>query len=151
MRAAEYTSVLGAIADMHGLDRRRMEQWAEQISGPVIDAGCGPGHWTDYLHRRGLHISGVDLVPGFIASARIRFPDVPFRVSLLRALDLVDGGLDGVLAWYPLIHLAPAELPPLCLSFVVFSDHKVTCLLAFSMASPAKCSTMQLSRPITGL
>ncbi|MET3165072.1 UNVERIFIED_ORG: SAM-dependent methyltransferase [Arthrobacter sp. UYEF10] len=110
-RAAEYTSVLGAIEDMHELDRCRVQQWAEQISGPVIDAGCGPGHWTDFLHRRGVDVSGVDLVPEFIESARVRFPEVSFQVSSIRALDLADGSMGGVLAWYSLIHLDPTELP----------------------------------------
>ncbi|MFC9332856.1 class I SAM-dependent methyltransferase [Arthrobacter sp. NPDC057009] len=109
--AAEYTGVLGTVEDMHELDRRRIERWSEQLSGPVIDAGCGPGHWTDFLHKRGVEITGIDLVPEFIENARIRFPDVPYQVSSLRALDLADGSLNGVLAWYSLIHLAPAELP----------------------------------------
>ena len=109
--AAEYTRVLGAVDDMHQLDRRRIERWSGQLSGPVVDAGCGPGHWTDFLHQRGVEITGVDLVPEFIENARIRFPDVPYQVSSLRALDLADGSLHGVLAWYSLIHLAPTELP----------------------------------------
>lgn len=116
-RAADYTNALGAIEDMHELDRRRIERWAEEISGPVIDAGCGPGHWTDFLHKRGVDISGIDLVPEFIESARIRFPDVSFRVSSLRALDVADGSLNGVLAWYSLIHLTPAELPQILSEF----------------------------------
>ena len=110
-RAAEYTSVLGAIEDMHEHDLRRIERWAGEIRGPVIDAGCGPGHWTDYLHKRSVDIAGVDFVPEFIEIARLRFPEVLFRVSSVRALDVADGGLSGVLAWYSLIHLVPAELP----------------------------------------
>lgn len=110
-RASEYTAILGAVDDMHELDRRRIEQWAEQISGRVIDAGCGPGQWTDFLHKRGADISGIDLVPEFVESASIRFPDVSFQVSSLRALDIADRSLGGVLAWYSLIHLPPVELP----------------------------------------
>ena len=63
-----------------GLDRQRIERGAERIDGPVIDVGCGPGHWTDFLHRRGVSVQGVDLVPEFIDSARERFPGVSFRV-----------------------------------------------------------------------
>ena len=110
-RAAEYTSILGSIDDMHPLDQNCIERWSEQISGSVLDAGCGPGHWTDHLHKRGVEITGIDLVPEFIESARNRFPEVPFRVASLRALDMADRSLSGVLAWYSLIHLAPAELP----------------------------------------
>lgn len=115
-RAVEYTRALGAMENVHELDRRRIERWAVEISGPVIDAGCGPGHWTDFLHQRGVDVRGVDLVPEFIESARSRFPEVPFRVCSLRALDVADGSVKGVLAWYSLIHLAPAELP------LVFSE-----------------------------
>ena len=110
-RAAEYTAVLGAVDAMHELDRYRIERWAERISGRVIDAGCGPGHWTDFLHQRGLDVEGVDLVPEFIEGARTRFPQVSFRVSSLRALDVADGSLNGLLAWYSLVHLDPEELP----------------------------------------
>lgn len=109
--ASEYTARLGAIDDMHELDRRRIERWAKQISGSVVDAGCGPGHWTDMLNKLGVEISGVDLVPEFIASARARFPDVSFQISSLRALDAAAGSLGGLLAWYSLIHLPQKEIP----------------------------------------
>src|SRR5580765_536254 len=40
------------------------------LSGPVFDLGCGPGHWTAYLHSLGAQVTGVDMVPEFIAHAR---------------------------------------------------------------------------------
>lgn len=110
-RAGEYTSVLGFMAQMHQLDQQCIERWSEQVRGRVLDAGCGPGHWTAHLFGRGKEISGIDLVPEFIESARIRFPEVPFRVASLRDLDLADASLGGVLAWYSLIHLPPAQMP----------------------------------------
>lgn len=110
-RAGEYTDLLGSIEDMHELDRQRIARWGAAVHGPVLDAGCGPGHWADFLHQHGIDISGVDLVPEFINTARRRFPEVQFRVASLRALDVADGSLGGVLAWYSLIHVAPAELP----------------------------------------
>lgn len=83
----------------------------ESIEGSVLDIGCGPGHWTDLLHRDGVDIQGVDLVPEFIDIARARFPGVPFRVASLRTLDVPESSLQGVLAWYSLIHFHPDELP----------------------------------------
>lgn len=91
-RASEYTAILGVIDDMHELDRNRIGLWAQQISGRIIDAGCGPGHWTDFLHKRGADTTGIDLVPEFIESALVRFPDVPFQVSSLRALPTCQAG-----------------------------------------------------------
>lgn len=109
--AAEYTELLGSVEDMRDLDRQHIDRWASRVTGPILDAGCGPGHWTDFLHRQGADISGVDLVAEFIDSARLRFPHVSFRVASLRTLDVADSSLGGVLAWYSLIHLPPAELP----------------------------------------
>lgn len=110
-RTAEYTRVLGSLDDMHDLDRRRIQRWAEGIAGRVLDGGCGPGHWTAFLRENGVDVEGVDLVPAFVESARTRFPDVPFRVGSLNRLDVPDGSLHGVLAWYSLIHVPPVELP----------------------------------------
>ena len=111
VRAAEYTRVLGSVEDMHEKDRERIGRWAASIGGQLIDAGCGPGHWTDFLYQRGASVLGIDLVPEFIESARVRFPEVPFRVASFRNLDVPDGSLHGVLAWYSLIHVPPDELP----------------------------------------
>ncbi|MET3367380.1 UNVERIFIED_CONTAM: ubiquinone/menaquinone biosynthesis C-methylase UbiE [Jeotgalibacillus campisalis] len=110
-RAAEYTRILGSVEDMHELDRQRIKRWASSIDGQLIDAGCGPGHWTNFLHQQGATVEGLDLVPEFIENARLRFPDVPFRLGSFRNLDVVDGSLKGVLAWYSLIHVPPDELP----------------------------------------
>ena len=110
-RAAAYTTLFGSLDDLHELDRQCIQRWAEQVTGRVIDAGCGPGQWTDFLHGQGVDITGIDLVPDFINSARIRFPGVPFQLSSLRSLDIADGELGAVLAWYSLIHIPPAELP----------------------------------------
>ncbi|AIY01448.1 hypothetical protein ART_1849 [Arthrobacter sp. PAMC 25486] len=116
-RAAEYTSLLGSIDDMHELDRRRIECWAGEVDGHIIDAGCGPGHWTNFLNGRGANISGIDIVPEFVEIAGTRFPDVSFHVSSLRSLEVDDGSLGGVLAWYSLIHVHPAELPVVLAEF----------------------------------
>ncbi len=110
-RAAEYTSLLGSVEDMHELDRQRIKRWAEAIDGQVVDVGCGPGHWTDFLQRHGVKVQGIDLVPEFIDSARSRFPGVTYRVGSLRELGVPSGSLHGVLEWYSLIHVHPDELP----------------------------------------
>lgn len=138
MRASEYTAILGAIGDMHELDWNRIEQWAQQITGRIIDAGCGPGHWTDFLHKRGADISGIDLVPEFIESARRRFPDVSFHVSSLRALEETEGSLNGVLAWYSLIHLPPAELPTVLSEFARVLSPQGHLLVGFFNGEPAE-------------
>ena len=54
---------------VHPADRQLVDTWADEIEGPVIDAGCGPGHWTNYLAERGVAVRGIDFVPEFVAHA----------------------------------------------------------------------------------
>lgn len=110
-RAEEYTQLFGSIEAMNPLDIQAIDSWAKSLSGEVVDAGCGPGHWTDYLHQQGLNVVGIDIAPAFIEQATQRFPDVSFRVCSLLELDVPDASIDGVLAWYSLIHLTPEVLP----------------------------------------
>jgi SAM-dependent methyltransferase len=109
-RATEYADVLGSMAAVHPSDRQLVTTWAEGITGPVIDAGCGPGHWTHFLADSGVDVEGVDLVPEFIQHARGRFPGVRFRTGTLNALNVPTGALGGILSWYSLIHQPPESV-----------------------------------------
>ena len=80
------------------------------LSGPVLDLGCGPGHWTARLHAAGADVTGVDMVPEFIAHARVAHPGPAFRLGSMTELDVPEGSVAGILAWYSTIHLPPAEL-----------------------------------------
>ncbi|PPF56289.1 SAM-dependent methyltransferase [Clavibacter michiganensis] len=106
-RAAEYAERLGTLDAVHPADLALVTTWADGIAGPVLDAGCGPGHWTAHLACRGLDARGVDLVPAFVGHARAAHPGLPFEVGDLDALDAPDAAFGGVLAWYSLIHHAP--------------------------------------------
>lgn len=112
-RAVEYTQLLGDIGQMDAVDRARIGRWADGVEGRILDAGCGPGHWTAFLVDRGAEASGIDLVPEFIVGASARFPHVPFRVASPNDADISPASFGGVLAWYSLIHASPDELPSL--------------------------------------
>jgi len=109
-RAAEYIELLGTIESTSATDREAIGTWAARVDGTILDIGCGPGQWTGWLHAQGHAIEGIDPVDEFIAHARRRFPDVPFRSGTADAVDIPDGSLGGVLAWYSLIHLDPSDL-----------------------------------------
>lgn len=111
-RATEYIELLGSVDAMHPSDRALIGAWGEQVGGPAIDAGCGPGHWTAFLAERGLDIRGVDLVPSFIDHARRVHPALRFATGSIDALDASHASLGGVLAWYSLIHHAPDAMGP---------------------------------------
>lgn len=106
-RAAEYTDLLGSVAAMHPSDRQLIESWSGGIRGPILDAGCGPGHWTHHLVERGRSVRGIDLVPWFVDHARTAYPGVRFDIGSIDAIDAADGSLAGVLAWFSTIHHEP--------------------------------------------
>jgi SAM-dependent methyltransferase len=80
------------------------------LPGPVLDLGCGPGHWTAYLHSLGADATGVDIVPEFIAHARATHPGPRFVLGSMTELTIADHSVAGILAWYSTIHLPPADL-----------------------------------------
>ncbi|SEP62403.1 class I SAM-dependent DNA methyltransferase [Microlunatus flavus] len=92
-------------------DRALVERWCDAAEGPLLDAGCGPGHWTALLAARGRSAVGLDLSARFLAHARATWPGVAFVRASADAVPLRDGCVGGVLAWYSLIHQPPQALP----------------------------------------
>ncbi|MBO4161399.1 class I SAM-dependent methyltransferase [Micromonospora sp. MMS20-R2-23] len=87
------------------------------LDGAVLDLGCGPGHWSAYLHSLGANVTGVDLVPEFIGYARTHFPGPTFQLGSMTDLDLPDHSVAGILSWYSTIHLPPSELDAVLAEF----------------------------------
>ncbi|MFC6019702.1 class I SAM-dependent DNA methyltransferase [Plantactinospora solaniradicis] len=88
-----------------------------QGNGPVADVGCGPGRITGYLHDAGLDTFGVDLSPAMIDVARRDHPGLRFEVGSMTGLELPDGRLTGLLAWFSLIHVPDDEVPAVLAEF----------------------------------
>lgn len=86
-------------------------------AGPVADLGCGPGHVTAHLHSLGVTAFGIDLSPQTVAVARRRHPDLQFDEGSMTDLDLADGILGGIIAWYSIVHTPPELLPAVFAEF----------------------------------
>ncbi len=106
-RSDDYIAMFPSISATDPEDRDLIQSWAIAQTGPILDVGCGPGHWTGWLHGQGLDIEGIDPVPAFIEQARRNHPDVRFRVGRAESLGVATGSLAGILAWYSLIHTDP--------------------------------------------
>jgi SAM-dependent methyltransferase len=109
-RAKDYIELLGSMSSVHPSDLQIVSTWASGVEGDVIDAGCGPGHWTDFLAQQGLSARGTDQVPEFIAHARDTFPAVDFALGSLESLPAATGSVGGILSWYSLIHYEPGAV-----------------------------------------
>ena len=109
--AATYAARFGAELDGKPLDRALLAAFAETVSGPVADLGCGPGHVTAHLHGLGLAAVGVDLSREMVATARRSFPDLSFAVGDMTRPGLRERSLGGMVAFYSIIHLPDEALP----------------------------------------
>jgi ubiquinone/menaquinone biosynthesis C-methylase UbiE len=116
-RAAKYVELAGAIEQMDARDAAVIAAWRDATPGRLLDAGCGPGHWTEFLGRGGRDARGVDLSVEFIATARSRHPGIAFEVGTFRDLPFDSGSFGGILAWYSLIHTPPADVPGVLAEF----------------------------------
>jgi ubiquinone/menaquinone biosynthesis C-methylase UbiE len=73
--------------------------------------GCGPGHVARYLRDAGASVFGLDLSPGMLEQARKLNPDISFREGNMLALDILDGALAGIAAFYAIVNIPKLSLP----------------------------------------
>jgi SAM-dependent methyltransferase len=111
--AVDYAEALGTVLAGKPWDRAVFAAFAEMVpdGAPVADLGCGPGHVTAHLRSLGLASFGVDLSPSMIAVARAAYPELRFDEGSMLNLELADGELGGIVAFYSIIH-TPTELLP---------------------------------------
>lgn len=95
---------------VHPSDRHLIHSWTERVTGRILDAGCGPGHWTNYLTELGLDAYGIDLVAPFVEHARSTYPDSHFAVQSLDSIEAPSGSLGGILSWFSTIHHQPTAI-----------------------------------------
>ncbi|HWG26261.1 class I SAM-dependent methyltransferase [Actinospica sp.] len=119
--AVSYADLLADHLAQQPFDRAVLALYAElvgaadsgderQTDAPrVVEVGCGPGRVTAHLAGLGLAAAGIDLSPAMVDEARRRHRGISFTVGSMTALDLPDHQLDGLVAWYSVIHVPPAE------------------------------------------
>jgi SAM-dependent methyltransferase len=117
--------------------------------GPVADVGCGPGHVTRHLHDLGVDAFGIDLSPEMVALARRDHPDLRFDVGTMTDLDLADDSVDGVLAFWSVIHVPDASVPRAFSEFHRVLRPGSPVLVGFHVGDGARTTTEGYSgRPI---
>ncbi|MEU0181999.1 class I SAM-dependent methyltransferase [Streptomyces sp. NPDC006207] len=120
--AADYAAQVSTPDGLDPLSRAMLAAFAETVRtagrGPLADLGCGPGYVTAHLAGLGVRAYGVDLSPRMVELARRAHPHLRFTVGSMTALDIGDGELGGVLAYYSTHHTPPELLP------VVFAEFR---------------------------
>ncbi len=95
------------------LDRELLDRFAAALAGrgDICDMGCGPGHVARYLRDAGARVFGLDLSPQMLEQARKLNLDISFREGNMLALDLPDGSLAGIAAFYAIVNIPHEALP----------------------------------------
>lgn len=111
--AEEYTRRIADELQHKPLDRELLDRFAKETKGrgDVCDMGCGPGHVARHLRDAGASVFGLDLSPGMLEEARKLNPDIPFREGNMLSLDIPDGTLAGVAAFYAIVNIPRQSLP----------------------------------------
>ncbi|QGV77454.1 class I SAM-dependent DNA methyltransferase [Streptomyces ficellus] len=113
--ATDYEAFAAGDLDARPMDRAMLAAFADTVrdagGGRVAEIGCGTGRITGHLHSLGLDVFGIDLSPGMLEVARRAYPHLRFDEGSMTGLDLADGALGGVVAWYSLIHVEPGQVP----------------------------------------
>ncbi|SDM46137.1 class I SAM-dependent DNA methyltransferase [Allokutzneria albata] len=113
--ATAYDEQFAGWIDRKPVDRAVLSLFAELVRAKgnieVVDVGSGPGYIARHLKSLGLDVFGIDLSREMVELARRRYPDIRFEEGSMTALDLPEGGLGGICAWYSTIHV-PLDLLP---------------------------------------
>jgi SAM-dependent methyltransferase len=130
------------------LDRSMLAAFAQHVrtsgGGQVADIGCGPGHVTAHLNELGLSVFGIDLSSHMVSQARRANPDLRFDEGSMTDLDLRDGSLGGIVAWYSVIHIPDGLLPQTLDGFHRVLAQGGHLLLAFQVGD----EPLHLARPM---
>ncbi len=135
-RATEYVEIGGRIEQMDDRDIELIRRWRDETPGMLLDAGCGPGHWTRFLSGNGRDVIGVDISAEFLRTAGENHPSLLFEQESLAALSAADGAVGGILAWYSLIHTDPADVPAVLAEFARVLVPGGSLLLGFFVGEP---------------
>lgn len=92
-------------------DRNQIDEFAKLLvkNATVLDVGCGAGRDTNFLHKKGFDVTGLDLSTGLIKIARNSYPKLDFILGNMTSLPFKDNSFDGVWSHASLLHLESIE------------------------------------------
>jgi ubiquinone/menaquinone biosynthesis C-methylase UbiE len=108
--ATAFTEAIFNELDKKPFDRELLRRFALATSGrgAMVEIGCGPGQVSRFLRDHGATVSGIDLSSAMVEQAERLNPDIQFRVGDMTALDLPDGSVAAIVAFYAIVNLTGA-------------------------------------------
>jgi len=133
------------------LDQKLLNRFATEVigRGEICDMGCGPGHVARYLRDAGATVFGLDLSPQMLEQARQLNPDLSFLEGNMMALDLPDGRLAGIAAFYSIVNIPKESLTLVFREMARVLQPGGVLLLAFHAGDEALHEDELWGRPIS--
>ena len=78
-------------------------------SPQVLDAGCGSGRDSRFLHEKGALVTAIDISKGLLEEAEKRSEGITFVQGDITVMIFPDGSYDGVWSHASLVHLETIE------------------------------------------
>lgn len=66
----------------------------------VLELGCGTGTYTNYLHRAGINVSGVDVSDEMLSVAKSKNPAIEYYKSDVHKMPFKDNEYDAIVGFY---------------------------------------------------
>lgn len=88
-------------------DRMLLKEFARvnKEKGLCADFGCGPGHTTKFLYDQDLKtVTGIDISPAMIETARKLFPEIRFEIGNLLDLSFESDYFGSAISFYAIVH-----------------------------------------------
>lgn len=141
--AAHYVRRFQNHLDDRPMDRAMIGAFTELVDrgASVLDVGCGTGVATATLAAAGLDVTGIDLSPNMIAQAQQHNPGLEFRIGSMLDLEVADGSVGGLCAWYSIIHVPDEHLPRAFAEFRRVLGPDGVLLLAFQVGDEPRVLT----------
>lgn len=105
--AEKYHELFKDEMDQKEYDRNLLDDFARYFTPDSIiyDMGCGPsGHIGKYLHDKGFNVVGIDISEKCIEITSQYNPHMQFRTMDMADLQLEGESIDGIIAFYSIIH-----------------------------------------------
>lgn len=112
----------------------------------ILDVGCGPGTFIQYLLDKGFHVEGIDLSEEMIRIAKQKIPNTVFKVMDMRTLSYDNNTFDGLLIAYSLIHIATDEIEKVLKEFFRVLKSKGIIMTITQKGEPDKIVTEPLKK-----
>lgn len=91
------------------------EEWLMRFSAQlppqarVLDVGSAAGRDSRWFAEKGYAVTGIDIAPSFVASARALVPRAEFRCMDVLKMSFQDGTFDGIWCSCVLIHFTKSD------------------------------------------